>query len=100
MILLSKKIIISTLNEVKKGNCGYSQAEKKNLNLAPKLNRENTQLNWSYPLDKIHSKIRGLSSYPGAWTNFIGREGKMIVKIFGASVNFPKIIQILKTYYF
>ena len=90
MILLSKRIIISTLHEVIKGNCGYNQAEKKNLNLAPKLNRENTQLNWSYPLDKIDSKIRGLSSYPGAWTNFIGREGKMIVKIFSASVKFSK----------
>ena len=90
MILLSKKIIISTLHEVKKGNCGYSQVEKKNLNLAPKLNRENTRLNWSYPLDKIDAKIRGLSSNPGAWTNFIGKEGKMIVKIYSASVKLSK----------
>ena len=90
MILLSKKIIISTLHEIKKGNCGYIQAEKKNLNLAPKLNRENTQLNWSYPLDKIDAKIRGLSSNPGAWTNFIGKEGKMIVKIYSASVKLSK----------
>ena len=90
MILLSKKIIISTLHEVKKGNCGYSQAEKKNLNLAPKLNRENTRLNWSYPLDKIDAKIRGLSSNPGAWTNFIGKEGKMTVKIYSASVKLSK----------
>ena len=90
MILLSKKIIISTLHEIKKGNCGYSQAEKENLNLAPKLNRENTRLNWSYPLDKIDAKIRGLSSNPGAWTNFIGKEGKMIVKIYSASVKLSK----------
>ena len=90
MILLSKKIIISTLNEVKKGNCGYSQVEKKNLNLAPKLNRENTRLNWSCPLDKIDAKIRGLSSNPGAWTNFIGKEGKMIIKIYSASVKLSK----------
>ena len=57
MILLSKRIIISTLHEVIKGNCGYNQAEKKNLNLAPKLNRENTQLKWSYPLDKFIQKL-------------------------------------------
>ena len=90
MILLSKKVIISTLHEVKKGNCGYSQAEKKNLNFAPKLNRENTRLNWSHPLDIIDSKIRGLSSNPGAWTNFIGKEGKMTVKIYSASVKLSK----------
>ena len=90
MILLSKKIIISTLHEVKKGNCGYSQAEKKNLNLAPKLNRENTRLNWSYPLNKIDAKIRGLSSNPGAWTNFVGKECEMIVKIYSASVKLSK----------
>ena len=43
MILVSKRIIISTLNEIKKGNDGYEQADQKNLNLAPKLNKENTQ---------------------------------------------------------
>ena len=88
MIFLSKRIIISTLNEIKKGNNGYEQVYKKNLSLAPKLNRENTRIDWSAPLDKIDSKIRGLSSYPGAWTKLVGDNKIIIFKIFKASVDF------------
>ena len=35
---------------------------------APKLNRENTRIDWRQPAEKIHNLIRGLAMYPGAWT--------------------------------
>ena len=57
MILVSKTMIISTLNEINTGNDGYEQESEKNLNLAPKLNNQNTRIDWSLPLDKIDSKI-------------------------------------------
>ena len=88
MILASKKVIISSLNEVKKGNLGYKQPFIKNLSFAPKLNRDNTRINWSEPLRKIDSTIRGLSSHPGAWTELMGENRKIMVKIFKASIKF------------
>jgi len=91
MIFLSKRIIISTLYEIKKGNNGYEQLYKKNLSLAPKLNKENTRIDWSAPLHKIHSKIRGLSSNPGAWTELISKDENIIFKIFTASIKFSDI---------
>ena len=88
MILKSKKIIISTLNEIEKGNDGYQQQHNKKLNLAPKLNKFNTRIDWSAPLDKVDSKIKGLSSFPGAWTELISREKSIILKIFNASIEY------------
>ena len=88
MILLSKKIIISTLNEIEKGNNGYEQGYNKKINLAPKLNKFNTRIDWSAPLDKVDSKIRGLSSYPGAWTELITQEKSIVLKIFSASIEY------------
>ena len=88
MILKSKGIIISTLNEIMKGNNGHKQGYHKNLKLAPKLNRSNTRIDWSAPLDKIDSKIRGLSSYPGAWTELITEERSIIFKIFSVSIEY------------
>lgn len=35
---------------------------------APKLNTENTKINWSEPLETIYNKIRGLNPFPAAWT--------------------------------
>ena len=88
MILESKKMIISTINEIVKGNKGYNQPHKKKLSLAPKLNKENTRIDWSDPLDKIVSKINGLSSYPGAWTELVKEKEKIIFKIFSATAKF------------
>ena len=90
MILVSKTMIISTLNEINTGNDGYEQESEKNLNLAPKLNNQNTRIDWSLPLDKIDSKIRGLSSYPGAWTKLISKESSIVFKIFDASIEYSK----------
>jgi len=88
MILKSKGIIISTLNEIVKGNNGHKQEYHKNLKLAPKLNKSNTRIDWQAPLDKIDSKIRGLSSYPGAWTELITEERSIIFKIFSGSIKY------------
>ena len=88
MILKSKKIIISTLNEIVKGNGGYKQQHNKNSNLAPKLNKFNTRIDWSEPLDKVDSKIRGLSSYPGAWTELTTKDRSIVLKIFSASIEY------------
>ncbi len=35
---------------------------------APKLNAENTKINWEQKGQNIYNLIRGLSEYPGAWT--------------------------------
>ena len=90
MILVGKKLMMATLREIKKGNNGYKQLEDRQLHLAPKLNKENTRIDWSAPLDKIDSKIRGLSSYPGAWTQLLGDNENIIIKIYNASIEISK----------
>lgn len=47
---------------------------------APKLFKENCQINWNESSKKVHDFIRGLSPIPGAWTYF-GDEGQ-IIKIY------------------
>lgn len=45
------------------------QRENTALKAAPKLNKENTKIDWGKPAKTIHDQIRGLSPYPGAWTH-------------------------------
>lgn len=42
---------------------------------APKLFRENTQVDWQQPAVYIHNFIRGLSPYPAAWTTLVAPDG-------------------------
>ena len=52
---------------------------------APKLTRELCHIDWNRPTTEIINLIRGLSPYPGAYTEFV-RDGKAsAVKIFAAS---------------
>jgi len=62
------------------------QYKTKALKEAPKLTSENTQINWSHPIDRVDSFIRGLSPYPSAWTLLINGGEKMKVKIFDCAV--------------
>ena len=60
---LKKKIIVP-----------ITQKPLGNEKLAFKLTKENTMINWDNSLKQIKNFVRGLSPYPGAWTNLIVNE--------------------------
>ena len=50
---------------------------------APKIFRETCVINWQQPAKKVYDFVRGLSPYPGAWTNLVSPDGrKTVLKIF------------------
>ena len=55
-----------------------------NLKLAPKLNSENTRINWSKSSNDIIGQIKGLSPKPGAWTMIKNGENRFRLKILKA----------------
>ena len=106
LALIGKNIIIKTINLFPLKFKPIKQIIIGDENIAPKLTRENTKINWSNNLEDIYYKIRGLSPYPGAWTYLINGNEKFIFKIFKASAdysikknNFYKIIIIEKKLY-
>lgn len=67
------KLVVKTAQAIFAGN--YPQEEQRHLGelkAAPKLYRENGQIDWRQPTVKIHNLIRGLSPFPSAWTNLNG----------------------------
>lgn len=50
---------------------------------APKIFKEDCEIHWSDPAEKIHNQVRGLSPYPGAWTTLVSDGNELgAVKIF------------------
>lgn len=47
------------------------------LKMAPKIFRETCQINWSQATESVRNFIRGLSPYPGAWTQLRGQSFKL-----------------------
>jgi len=49
---------------------------------APKIYKEDCEINWNQPSKAIHNFVRGLSPFPGAWTKIDGK----ICKIYKTNV--------------
>lgn len=63
------------------------------LKAAPKIFREDCQIDFNKPVKKVHDFIRGISPYPGAWAGFENEKGeKMTLKIFRCAKHTDKTI--------
>ena len=85
LAIIGKNIIIKTIDLFPLKFKPKKQIIIGNENIAPKLTRENTKIDWSNTLEDIYNKIRGLSPFPGAWTFLVNGKENIIFKIFKAS---------------
>lgn len=79
MMEIGANLVLDTVNGLAAGELApvvqdHSQFEHP----APKIFKEDCEINWDQPLDTVYNFIRGLSPYPTAWT----RLGDKTVKIF------------------
>lgn len=84
---LGSELILKTVKLLEKGSVTTTlQPKQEQLHTAYKLNRDNTKIDWSKPIDEIHNLIRGLSPYPVAWTVFKnGDDTEEMLKIYESS---------------
>ena len=82
------KLVLKTVEAIAEGNfTAVSQEEFlfEPLKHAPKLFKEDCHIDWSGPGEQIRNLIRGLSPYPGAWTELKDADGQILsLKIFFA----------------
>lgn len=77
------KIVLKTVEQIKDQSYKLKiQDESGGLKHAPKLFKEDCEINWSRSSNQIFDFVRGLSPYPAAWTTFNGKT----FKIFGLRV--------------
>lgn len=77
------KTVADTLSLIASGEVHPEiQKEEEHLKAAPKLNRENTKIDWSRAGAEIHNLIRGLSPYPSAWSAYVHNGQEVMVKLY------------------
>ena len=85
LMVAGTKLVIRTLEAIAQDSAKPKpQEDSDQLRIAPKLNQENTRINWDAPSEQIINLIRGLDAYPGAWTTLIRNEQAIKVKIYQA----------------
>ena len=80
---IGSKLIIRTISEIERGTLkSKKQIISESQKTAPKLNRNNTRINWLKDDLTIKQFILGLNPYPGAWTLLSNDDRKLNFKIY------------------
>lgn len=86
LMQIGAALVTETLQLIAKGNLTPTpQPANNQLKGAPKLDRENTKINWEHSLDQVYNLIRGLNPYPAAWSFLTNEKKEVKVKIFHCS---------------
>jgi methionyl-tRNA formyltransferase len=89
---IGSKLIIRTISEIESGTLkSKKQIISESQKTAPKLNRNNTEINWFKDDITIKQFILGLNPYPGAWTLLSNNGRKLNFKIFNVKTSNLKI---------
>jgi len=79
---IGSKLVLDTVEMIQSGKAKPVAQEAKMSKEAPKLNKENCRINWSWPKIRIYNHIRGLSPYPGSWTILDNQGEQVELKIY------------------
>ncbi|ERI88917.1 methionyl-tRNA formyltransferase [Bacteroides pyogenes F0041] len=92
LMMLGGKLVVETVDDILNDRVKPMPQEEMavagELRPAPKIFKETCRIDWNRPVKKIYDFVRGLSPYPGAWTELISPEGETVVlKIFESEKN-------------
>lgn len=95
LMIMGAAIVVKTIDAIVKGKVQpVSQKEligNAKPKAAPKIFKCDCQINWHADTNKVHNFIRGLSPFPGAWTELTDSEKKKLqIKIFSCETVFRK----------
>ncbi len=77
LAVLGAKVLIDTLQALKAGTLKSTKQNDAVSTYAPLLKKEHEIINWVEDAAVIHNKIRGLNSWPGAYTYYKGKRLKI-----------------------
>lgn len=77
------QLALDTLNGLERGELiPQPQQKVEDLKPAPKLSSETGHIDWSKSAREVHNLVRGLSPFPGAWSEMLNGEERVKVKIY------------------
>lgn len=90
LMTLGAQLAVETVDRILENDGEFAtvpQAESAHLHDAPKIFKETCRINWNQSAKGVYDFIRGLSPYPGAWTELreLESEKKTVLKIYKAT---------------
>jgi methionyl-tRNA formyltransferase len=74
---LGGEAVVETVRRIDEGTVEARPQNDAEATPAPKIHTEDCEIPWSKPAEDVHNHVRGLSPYPGAWTEHEGTRLKV-----------------------
>lgn len=68
MVEVAKRLIIAKLDDILNKNYTYTKQEESKVSYSPNITKEDEKIMWNKSCFEVHNQIRGLSSWPGAYS--------------------------------
>ena len=78
MMHLGAETVLKTIQLIETQDYELQKQDDSLASKAPKLTRENCEINFDRNTDQVHNFIRGMSPYPAAWTTLEGKTLKIL----------------------
>ena len=78
---LGTKLILKSLKLIEQNNYKFVEQSKNNISYAKKINKKESEIDWSLPANNIIAKINGLNPFPGVWFFHKGARFKIVEAI-------------------
>jgi methionyl-tRNA formyltransferase len=77
LMYVGANLVLKTIEGLLNGSIEPQNQNSSKFSLAPKIFREDCKIDFNQKSSEVHNFVRGLSPYPGAWTNINGKEFKI-----------------------
>ncbi len=78
MMQQGAQLVLKSVQAIERGDMHPLPQKETEVTHAPKIFTETCKINFDQPVAKVHNFIRGLSPYPGAWTQLDGKTLKIL----------------------
>lgn len=79
---LGAEVVVETVSHLAGGTAEALSQDEHRVSQAPKIFKEDAEIDWTRPAQEVHNHVRGLSPYPAAWT----MHGDTLLKIYRTSI--------------
>ena len=69
---LGGRLMADALDKLEQGTLALTPQPEEGVTYAAKIDKAEARIEWSGPWQAVHDRIRGLSPFPGAWTEWPG----------------------------
>jgi methionyl-tRNA formyltransferase len=76
---LGADLMVRALGALERSSLTLTPQPEAGATYAPKIDKDETRIDWGRPSRDVHNHIRGLSPFPGAWCEIAGEGGRIKV---------------------